>query len=254
MSESSALPRVTDDILSDLALPGLFPVVLVLPDSAVFINDTSRELFCTSRLGEEYVGKALAALFHLHGLSSAGGGQGGERGTIIRGELELDIPGLNGVWVEIRGREVAFSEKVGFLTQFVDVTAKHAIARERLRLSVLREIMLDVTQQIIRVDTLEEMCQLVLQNAVKAIPKTSLGSIMLRGEGNTMRVASYIGYDHSVKDFSLPLARTFHYRASRGDLAKVVNIADLNAIGPYNLIPTAHGEGIYIKSVLSAPI
>lgn len=252
--DSDKLLHVDDVMLKDLAWPGLFPAVLVLPERTLFINEAAREMFRLAKLGEDFVGSALSRIFRTQGLVPVAEDGFSKMPIPIKGELELDIPGLATKWVEIRGRSVRYDGEVAFLAQLVDVSAKHAADEERIRLSELREIMLDVTQNIIRVDTVEEMCNLVLQNALKAIRKASLGSIMLRVEGDIMRIASYIGYSDAVADFSLPLSRTFHYKASRGSPESVVNVADLASLGPYHLIPTSYGEGVYIKSALSAPI
>jgi diguanylate cyclase (GGDEF)-like protein len=252
--ETNGLLQLDSDTLAKLTLPGFFPLVLFLPDRTLFLNRASREMFRTSQLGEDFAGKALAGIFLEQGLIDAAEDGNAMLSTPIKGELELEIPGVHTRWVEIRGEEVCFENERGLLAQLVDISAKHEIAEELSRLSELREIMLNVTQNIIRMGSLEDMCQLVLQNALQAIRKASLGSIMLRGEGDIMRVASYIGYSDSVKEFSLPLSRTFHYKASKGKPEGVINIPDLAEIGPYHLIPTAYGEGVYIKSALSAPI
>ncbi|HSL93120.1 MAG TPA: sensor domain-containing diguanylate cyclase [Bacillota bacterium] len=254
MDETRGLLQLNDEVLRELELPCFFPMLLVLPDKTLCLNEAARELFRTSLSGQDSAGRALARAFRAQGLLDLAEGYTCHTSPPVKGELALDIPGIAVSWVEIRGKVVRYNGELGLLTQMVDVSAKHVIAEELSRLSKLREIMLSVTQNIIRVDTVEEMCQLVLQSALSAMTQASLGSIMLRDEGDIMKIASYIGFNDSVKNFSLPLARTLYYRASKGKLDGVVNIPDLATIGAYHLIPTAYGEGVYIKSAIAAPI
>jgi diguanylate cyclase (GGDEF)-like protein len=156
-------------------------------------------------------------------------------------------------WIEITGRTVHYRGYSAVLATLRDISARKQLEEELTRVSKLRMLMLEVTQSVLESEDIEQLFQLILDNALKALSNGNLGSIMTK-ERTDFTIASYVGFNEDIKDFRLPIEETFLYRATDGRMDRIVNIPDLMTLDKYYLYRTVFGEEKYIKSTVTAPI
>jgi diguanylate cyclase (GGDEF)-like protein/PAS domain S-box-containing protein len=156
-------------------------------------------------------------------------------------------------WIEMTGRTVHYRGYSAVLATLRDITKRKQLEEDLARVSMLRMLMLEVTQSVLDSEDIEQLFQLILDNALKALSNGSLGSIMTK-ERTDFTIASYVGFNEEIKDFRLPIEETFLYRATNGKMDRIVNIPDLMTLDKYYLYRTVFGEEQYIKSTITGPI
>jgi diguanylate cyclase (GGDEF)-like protein len=156
-------------------------------------------------------------------------------------------------WIEMTGRTVHYRGYSAVLSTLRDISARKRLEEELTRVSKLRMLMLEVTQSVLESEDIEQLFQLILDNALKALSNGSLGSIMTK-ERTDFTIASYVGYHEDIKDFRLPIEDSFLYRTTEGKMDRIVNIPDLMILDKYYPYLTVFGEEKYIKSAITAPI
>ena len=229
--ENIQFEDINDKDLEQLTKYVSLPVILFDSQSILYLTDSAKMLLAGAAAEAVIVGNTLA------------------------GEVEIcREDGAPSMWLEYKGKRVNYEGRAAILAQLIDITAKKQLERDLSRLALLRTVMLDVTKSILRMNGIEEMCHLVLKSALTAIKGASLGTVLLKTEGDSVRVASYIGFDDEVKNLRISLSGTFLYIDTAGRMDRVVNVPDLAKVGRYFLVKTDYGEGVYIKSTLSAPI
>lgn len=168
--------------------------------------------------------------------------------------LEIDFQRDTGLkfWIEMIGKVVHFRGYNVVLASLSDITEEKKVKQDLLRISRLRMLMLEITQSVLESEDLEQLFNLILENALKALTNGSLGTILMK-ERSYFSVASYIGYDADIKNFKLPIEDAFLYTVTQGKMDRIARI-DLLSVKTHYLKSTIFGEEIYIKSNIAAPI
>lgn len=121
------------------------------------------------------------------------------------------------------------------------------------RLSKMRDLMLDINQSILHIEDIQKTFYLILENAMRAVEKSNLGSIFVL-HGDTFKVVSYLGFGKDIEELNLPLVDSFLYRNSFGLMDRITNIKKIENDDHFYPVTTFAGDLVYIKSELSAPI
>jgi len=157
------------------------------------------------------------------------------------------------LWLECWCRGVLADGRIVAIIHLLDITAKKAAERKMIRLSRLRELMLEVTQTVLEVEDFKKLCQVILTKALMAIEKASIGSVLLI-EGDYFVFGAGAGFADDLRSFKVPINESFLYRATGGKMDKVVIVPDLRTIDTFYFVHTADKGGRYICSTLIAPI
>ena len=150
-------------------------------------------------------------------------------------------------------RSITVEDKRVAMVHLLDVTAQRTTERELRRLSRLRELMLEVTQAVLDVDDFKYVCQLILQKALQAIEKASIGSVLLL-DGDYFVFGAGAGFKGDLTNFKVPLKESFLYLATDGKMDRVVNVPDLRVIDTFYFVETLNQGDKYICSTIIAPI
>ena len=234
---------------------GLLPVATLLFDSnkVVALNEKCRQLLGMDKAiadREANAEEAKAALRELP-LDVLWSGALGEGESFAEGRLWRH--GTQELWLECWCRRIAAEGSTFALIHLLDVTAKKATERKLMRLSRLRELMLEVTQTVLEVEDFKKLCQVILTKALQAIPKATIGSVLLK-EGEYFVFGAGAGFTDDLRSFKVPIKESFLYRATRGKMDRVVNVPDLRLIDTFYFVNTEDKGGRYICSTVIAPI
>lgn len=156
------------------------------------------------------------------------------------------------IFVNLDYKVVSYETKKYVLAHLFDMTEKIDAQSKLIKSSMVRSLMLDVSQSIIKIEDINQVYQLILDNAVKALEKAKLGTIFIKKD-DVYKVVAHTGFSEQILDFQLIPQKTFLYKATDGRMDEIKNIADLMSLSNYYPIKTAEGED-YIKSCITAPI
>lgn len=168
-------------------------------------------------------------------------------------ELILLNPSLEKVWINVVGELVDYRGETAVIIYIIEKLEKIQNDGEVLRLSKLRQYMLEINQSIVNINDLKHTFYLILSNALKALENASLGSIFIKNN-DVFEVVSYIGFDKNIEEFKLPVAESFLYRSTNGLMDRISNLRKIEMDDHFYPIKTYAGNNIYIKSEISAPI
>lgn len=126
--------------------------------------------------------------------------------------------------------------------------------------NTLRGAMLEITQQVIKIEELESLFQQILEKTVAILPGVEMGTVMLIGENREMYFTAAVGFDlESLKHVRLPLKYSFLFAASGGKMDRPHIIPDVPAFVAehFDYIGQAfidETEASPVRSTLTAPI
>ena len=155
--------------------------------------------------------------------------------------------------IDILGQLVRYEDRVCVLIFIKDFRREMSGENDLKRLSKLRDLMLDINQSILHIEDIQKTFYLILENAMRAIEKSNLGSIFVLN-GDIFDVVSYIGFGKDIEELKLPLVDSFLYRNSNGLMDRITNISQIETDDHFYPVTTFAGDRVYIKSELSAPI
>jgi diguanylate cyclase (GGDEF)-like protein len=155
--------------------------------------------------------------------------------------------------MDVIGQLVRYEDHVNLLIFIRDLRPELSGENDLSRLSKLRDLMLDINQSILHIEDIQKTFYLILENAMRAIEKSNLGSIFIL-HGDIFNVISYIGFGKDIEDLQLPLVDSFLYRNSNGMMDRITNISRIQNDDHFYPVTTFAGDRVYIKSELSAPI
>lgn len=170
-----------------------------------------------------------------------------------RKEILLMTPDLEKHWISMVGEPVWFRDTLCILGFIVDSSKLINAQHEAQRLAHLSTLMLEINISYMEAEDIQRTFHLILNNALKAIENAAMGSIMVLKDGSFQAV-SYLGYGKDIETFKLPLHHAFLYRATDGQMDRIVNIPQLSHDESFYPITTYAGEQVYIQSHLAAPI
>lgn len=155
--------------------------------------------------------------------------------------------------IDVIGQLVRFEDRISVLLYIRDFKRELSGENDLKRLSKLRDLMLDINQSILHIEDIQKTFYLILENAMRAIEKSNLGSIFILN-GDIFDVVSYIGFGKDIEALKLPLVDSFLYRNSNGMMDRITNISRIENDDHFYPVTTFAGDRVYIKSELSAPI
>jgi len=215
-----------------------FPVIIFNHSGPLYFDDKSRELLC----GENY---DISYLDIYHNFKEAY--------TPTKKELILLNPKLEKIWLNTVGELVEYKNEQAVLLYIIDKVEKKQNDGDILKLSKLRQYMLEINQSIVNVSDLKRTFYLILVNALKALENASLGSIFIKNN-DVFEVVSYIGFDKSIEEFKLPVVDSFLYRNTDGLMDRISNLSKIQVDDQFYPVKTYAGDNVYLKSEISAPI
>ena len=155
--------------------------------------------------------------------------------------------------LDVVGQLVRYEDRIAVLLFIKDLKRELSVDNDLKRLSKLRDLMLDINQSILHIEDIQKTFYLILENAMRAIEKSNLGSIFILN-GDVFDVVSYIGFGNDIEDLKLPMVDSFLYRNSNGMMDRITNISRIENDDHFYPVTTFAGDRVYIKSELSAPI
>jgi len=232
------LKCIDENTLTTLNQTIPFPVLIFNQDGPLYFDEKVEEMLCKENYNISYID-----IFHsFHDAYKP-----------KRVELILLNPKLEKIWISTIGELVEYQGKAAIIVYIIDKIDKAPNDGEILRLSKLRQYMLEINQSIVNVSDLKRTFYLILSNALKALENSSLGSIFIKNN-DVFEVVSYIGFDKSIEDFKLPVVDSFLYRNTDGKMDRISNIKKIEMNDQFYPVKTYAGDDVYIKSEISAPI
>lgn len=163
---------------------------------------------------------------------------------------------LEKIFVSLECKIVLYKSQKFIFAHLHDMTDKLAAQFKLIKASIVRDLMLDISQSIIKIEDINQVYQLILENAIKALEKAKIGTIFIKKD-DVYKVVAYVGFSEEIINFQLSPQQTFLYRATNGKMDTIANITDLMSLNKiydnYHPIKTSVGEH-FIKSCITAPI
>jgi len=148
---------------------------------------------------------------------------------------------------------VRFDDEECLLTFLIDNTENKAQGAKLIKMCELRDRMLDINNAIITTNDLNEVLKFILDNALKAMEKASMGTVFIF-DNNCFKVASYVGFTKELDEFILPLKDAFLYVATDGKMDRTVSTGNFQEFESRYPIKTELGDDFVIHSTISSPI
>lgn len=170
-------------------------------------------------------------------------------------KTEMKVFGKNRreLWVELSGKVILYNTQKCIFAQLINITEKKNAELKLLRLSKLRNLMLEVTQSILETEDVDHMLELILKNSLKAFEKSALGTILVKERGY-FKVSASVGFAEGIENFKLPIKESFLALATNGKMNRIVNISDLSVLESRHTFTTVFGEEKFINSTITSPL
>jgi len=150
-------------------------------------------------------------------------------------------------------KPVVYNKQPATFAMLIDISDRKKYEKNVAQIARLRALIIEISNSILDSVDLNDFYNFVLTTTLKAIDKSTLGTILILKDKQFNTVASY-GYSEDIFDFHLPLKEAFIYKETDGRMDSVVNITDTSSLPYYIAVKTSFGEEVYIHSSLSAPI
>ncbi|MBP8641188.1 MAG: GGDEF domain-containing protein [Oscillospiraceae bacterium] len=170
-----------------------------------------------------------------------------------RAELDITSENENALSFVLSNQQVVIDDVECFLTFLIDNTENKAQGTKLIKMCELRDRMLDINTSIITMSDLNEALNFILENALKAIEKASMGTVFIL-ENNNFKVASYVGFTKELEEFLLPFKDAFLYVATDGKMDRIVSTGNFQDFERCYPIKTDLGDDFVIHSTISSPI
>jgi diguanylate cyclase (GGDEF)-like protein len=149
-------------------------------------------------------------------------------------------------------KRVVFENTPAIYALLVSLHDEIEVRNELYQIEKLRELIIEISNSILDDMDIDQFYEYILSTALKAIDKTTLGTILVLDGAYLYPVAS-VGFSDEVMSLKIKLDETFIYQATKGKMDRIVNIPDLSLIQTYIKIKTEYGDEVQIESTLSAP-
>ncbi len=211
------------------------PVLLFNGEKQLCLNDAAAALALSPR--------ALCPLFDEH-----------RKDDLFQSECGLARCSGAARVLRINARLVEFDEDMYFLAEISDISEQSRTLENMRRISTARELMLDISQNLTRIDTIEHIYEYIMENAMKAIKKSRLSSIFAMKDG-VFRTVAAAGFDQNLYNICFVPENTFLYMATDGKMDRTANIGDLSKYySKYYPSAISGGVEVMLRSTLSTPI
>jgi len=163
----------------------------------------------------------------------------------------------DGTEVYLETLKTTYSDKQGNLLGLIGISrdnTENKLQEVKLtKMCELRDIMLETNNAIITMSDLNDALKLILESALKAMEKASMGTVFIF-ENNKFKVASYVGFTKELEEFLLPVNDAFLYVATDGKMDRIVSTGNFQEFEKRYPIKTNLGEDSVIQSTISSPI
>lgn len=191
-----------------------------------------------------------------------------ERIDVIFNNLYFDIDHLNPLprqeirlknsfgetfYFDIQLKHVIFEKKPALFAILLEITDRKNYIKKVDQFIKLRELIVEISDSILNITDISSFYNLVLKTTLKALEKSTLGTILIL-DGDHFYTAASVGYSTDVSSFKLPLKQAFIYHETQGKLDRIVKIDESDKHANYIPVTTEYGEKVYIHSTLCAPI
>jgi diguanylate cyclase (GGDEF)-like protein len=156
-------------------------------------------------------------------------------------------------YFDIQLKQVIYEKKPALFAILLDITDRKSYIKKVDQFTKLRELIVEISDSILNITDIDSFYSLVLKTTLKALDKSTLGTILIL-DGDHFYTAASVGYSMDVSTFKLPLEQSFIYQETQGRLDQIVKIDEATKLPNYIPVTTEYGEEVYIHSTLSAPI
>ena len=170
-----------------------------------------------------------------------------------RAELDITSENENALSFVLSNQQVVIDDVECFLTFLIDNTENKVQGTKLIKMCELRDRMLDINTSIITMSDLNEALKFILENALKALEKASMGTVFIL-DNKFFKVASYVGFTKELDEFLLPLKDSFLYVATDGKMDRIVSTGNFQEFARRYPIKTNLGEDSVLHSTISSPI
>ncbi len=170
-----------------------------------------------------------------------------------RSEVQLVTDQGESFWFDIIAKPVLYHNNPAIFAVLIDISDRKIAEKNAIKTANLRTLIIDISQSILESHDLDVFFNSVLTNTLKAIEKSTLGTILVCDGDHLATIASF-GYSKDIDNFRILLTESFIYQETNGRLDQIVNIRNTEVLSYAFPVETAHGKQIFIKSSLSAPI
>ncbi len=169
-------------------------------------------------------------------------------------ERTLHCCSCNPQTLEIDARRVTYADKTYFLAEVHDISEQIHTLKNMRRISKARELMLEISQKLTTIDTIDHIFTYIMENAMKAIRKSDLSTIFIMRD-RCFRTVAASGYDDNIFDISFEPENTFLYFETDGKMDRTANIPDLAKYHSkfYPFVISGKKE-LTLRSTLSTPL
>jgi len=156
-------------------------------------------------------------------------------------------------YFDVMLKTVVYDKKPATFALLVDISDRKKYEQNVAQIAKLRALIIEISNSILDSTDLESFYNFVLNTTLKALDKSTLGTILILEE-DYFHTAASVGYSKEVFTFKLPYKESFIYKETNGRVDRIVNIVDATQLSYYIPVTTEYGEQVYIHSALSAPI
>ncbi|MBF8983690.1 diguanylate cyclase [Lutibacter sp. B2] len=141
----------------------------------------------------------------------------------------------------------------GVVGVMVDITEQKLYHEKMVKLSKLKEAMLEVSHSITSINDIDMLFELILEKTIGSIEDADIGAVLIVDEYENLKITASRGFGlKHVKEFSIELKKSFAWLHTNGNIDKTIIINDINKLYDLNMLKTEDGHEI--KSTISAPI
>ncbi len=156
-------------------------------------------------------------------------------------------------YFDVMFKPVVFDKQPATFAMLIDISDRKKYEQNVVQIARLRALIIEISNSILDSVDLNDFYNFVLITTLKAIDKSTLGTILILKDNCFDTIASY-GYSEEIFDFHLPLEEAFIFKETDGKMDRVINISDTSSLPYYITVKTSFGDDVYIHSSLSAPI
>ncbi|MFA9397880.1 MAG: diguanylate cyclase domain-containing protein [Clostridiaceae bacterium] len=148
------------------------------------------------------------------------------------------------------------SNPLGITGMLLDISLRKKIEDKLNKSLYLKDSILSISQSVMEIKEIDSLFNLILDKALNCISSSSIGSILILDDTQTLTIASSVGFNPSkAKEFKIKLEDSFIYRGTNGNIEKALILNDLELLvdlAAPNILDNS--RNILIKSSMSSPI
>jgi len=123
-------------------------------------------------------------------------------------------------------------EPSGIVGSLYDVTEAHNKELKLQRMNQLLQSLIEVSQAVLEINTMEDLFQVVIEKALSAISASDFGCVLIRDSDDNLTILAQKGYSiEESEGFSIKLQDSFSYTFANGNLTSPLIIDNIQQIG-----------------------